>query len=135
MGTFRHVLASLLGLCLPAGSVWAQATAPAVASYARLPLAFEKQAGASGDRSGERFVAHGQGYIVGLEKGKASIGVLAKDKSSHTVSLEFAGSRPSLHAVPGAELPGKVNYIRGNDPHKWQLGLPTYARVAYPDAY
>lgn len=99
---------------------------PALKNYTRLPLAFEKQ--------GERFVARGQGYVVGIENGKASIGVVAKDQSSHSVSLEFAGS-VSGHAVPGSELPGKVNYIRGNDPRKWRIGMPTYARVAYPDTY
>jgi hypothetical protein len=34
-----------------------------------------------------------------------------------------------------AELPGKVNYILGNDPRNWQIGLPTWARVTYPDTY
>jgi photosystem II stability/assembly factor-like uncharacterized protein len=104
---------------------------PLKENHARLPLAFEKQAGGSG----ERFVARGQGYVIGVEKGKALIGVFSKDKKHHAVSLEFAGSQPSRHAVPGSELPGKVNYIHGNDPRKWQIGLPTYARVTYPDTY
>jgi len=131
MSTIKYILSYLLSLTCLAGSVWAQTTAPAMANYARLPLAFEKQTGGSR----EQFVARGQGYIVGLENGKTSIGVSTKDKKTHAVSLEFAGSRQSIRAVPGAELPGKVNYIRGNDPRKWQVGLPTYARITYPDAY
>jgi hypothetical protein len=48
--------------------------------------------------------------------------------------MEFAGARQAL-ATPGQELPGKVNYIRGNDPRQWQLGLPTYERVTYHEVY
>jgi uncharacterized protein (TIGR03437 family) len=107
-----------------------QVPAPTMQNYARLPLGFEKQTGGSG----ERFVARGQGYVIGLELGKATIGVVKKDRTSHAVSLEFAGSKPG-HAIPGAELPGKTNYIRGNDPRKWQLGLSSYERVTYPDTY
>src|SRR5580658_10623481 len=74
--------------------------APTMQNYARLPLGFEKQAGGSG----ERFVARGQGYVIGLERGKATIGIVKKDKTGHAVSLEFADSSPS-HAIPGPELP------------------------------
>lgn len=102
----------------------------AVQNYARLPLAFEKHPGGSGDR----FVAQGQGYVIGLDAGKATIRTTLKDKASHTVSLEFAGAS-MRRPVVGPELPGKVNYILGNDPRKWQLGLPTYARIAYPGVY
>ena len=38
-------------------------------------------------------------------------------------------------AVPEKELPGKVNYILGNDPRRWRFGLSTYERVTYPDLY
>ena len=126
MRMLRYILPGLLCLGLPAVGVLAQAPSPSMANYARLPLAFEKQAGGSGDR----FVARGQGYVVGLESGKTSIG-----EKNHAVSLEFVGSRQGVRAVPEAELPGKVNYIRGNDPRKWQIGLRTYARIEYPETY
>ncbi len=108
----------------------AQAATPAIQNYARLPLGFEKQEGASG----EKFVARGQGYVIGLERGRATIGVVDKEKTSHAVSLEFAGSKAG-QAIPGPEVPGKINYIRGNDPRKWQIGLSSYERVTYPDTY
>ncbi len=106
------------------------APSPSLENYARLPLAFEKEAGGSG----ERFVARGPGYAIGLDRGKATLGIVAKDKTSHAVSLEFAGSRLGP-AIPGPELPGKINYIRGNYPRKWQTGLASYGRVTYPNAY
>ena len=79
-------------------------------------------------------MARGQDYILDLDAGKATIGVVAKDQTRQTISLEFSGSRPS-RAVPDAELPGKVNYIRGNDPRKWRIGVPTYSRVIYAGIY
>jgi len=38
-------------------------------------------------------------------------------------------------AVAGRELPGKVNYIHGNDPSKWRMGLPTYEQVTERSVY
>jgi hypothetical protein len=116
----RYVLSASICVGLAAGAV------PAIENYARLPLSFEKH--------GDRFVARGQGYAIALGGARLTVGVEAKDGITSAVSLEFAGAQSS-HAVPGPELPGKINYYRGNDPKKWQIGLPTYARVTYPDAY
>src|SRR5579863_668651 len=122
---FSLFAASAYAQTVPTGS---SAPAPTMQNYARLPLGFEKQTGGSG----ERFVARGQGYVIGLEMGKATIGVVDnKDKTSHAVSLAFAGSKPG-HAIPGPELSGKINYIRGSDPRKWQLGVSSYERITYP---
>jgi len=32
-------------------------------------------------------------------------------------------------------LPGVANYFLGNEPSKWRTGIPTYARVQYPEVY
>jgi hypothetical protein len=128
MGMLRGVYCGFLCLSLLAGGLYAQS---AVENYARLPLAFERQ--------GERFVARGPGYAVGLDSGKVSIGVVASDETTRAVSLEFAGAPFSgarrSRAVTGPELPGKINYYLGNDPRKWQVGLPTYDRVTYREVY
>ena len=119
--------ALLIGLFSPLLSTAKPVALAVIENYARLPLSFEKH--------GERFVAHGRGYTVGIDSGKAVIEVFSeKEQTSHAISLEFAGSRLS-HAMPGAELSGKVNYILGNDPARWQTGLPTYGRVIWSDTY
>jgi len=41
------------------------------------------------------------------------------------------GANPNPHIAGLEELPGKVNYLLGNDPTKWRTNLPTYARVKY----
>ncbi len=96
-------------------------------NLARLPLAFEKE-------TNERFIARGEGYLIGIERGSATIGAATNDKNQ-TVLLEFAGAQSGLMAKAGPELPGKINYIHGSDPKKWRLGLPTYDRVSYSDVY
>src|SRR5579863_7904445 len=134
MRLYRIILPIVLFASFVPAIVRAQSSVPEsprlIEEYGRLPLAFEKQ----GDASRERFVARGQGYAIGLDGGKVSIGVVAKDQTKHAVSLEFAGAQPG-GAIPGPELPGKVNYIRGNDSKKWRIGLATYERVTYPNTY
>jgi hypothetical protein len=91
--------------------------------YAKLPLSFERH----GD---SEFLARGQGYSVDIRGARATIALPA----SGTVGMEFPHGRQPV-AVPEKELPGKVNYILGNDPRRWRLGLPTYERVTYHDLY
>ena len=128
MRAFRYRFSALSIALLLSFNVWAQSVSASLEEkYARLPLAFEKQAG-------DRFVARGQGYVVGVEKGKASIGVVANDQAGRTVSIEFAGSRPS-RAVAGNALPGKVNYIRRQRSAKVAHRPADVCRVTYPDTY
>jgi hypothetical protein len=117
---FVRVLTLLTSIALTAS-----ASPQAIDSYLHLPLAFERR----GARANETFVARGQGYAIGVQRGKATI-----QTSSKAFSLEFAGAK-SPAAVTGSPLPGKVNYIHGNNPKKWQIGLSTYGRVTYPGLY
>ena len=52
-----------------------------------------------------------------------------------TLRMKFVGSNPRA-AVDGLE-PGaaKVSYLIGNDPAKWQTGVPTYGRVRISNLY
>lgn len=55
--------------------------------------------------------------------------------SSTTVRMQFIGSNPAPEMANGDLLPGKVNYLMGNDPRQWHSNLPTYAGVVYRDLY
>jgi sugar lactone lactonase YvrE len=106
-------------------------TSPVARQYVNLPLAFERQT----DNGAARYVARGQGYRISLTDTGASIRVQpASGAAAGEISMEFAGGR-SKQVLPGRELPGKVNYIRGNDPRQWQIGLPTYEQVTYKQVY
>ena len=120
---------SLLFLLFCAPAVM-QAAAPTVNPFAKLPLAFERR----GEGSREQYVARWNGYVIALQGGSATIGVQPQVAAVSTVSMDFAGAR-KVSATAGPELPGKVNYLFGNDPKQWRFGLSTYSSVTYREIY
>ena len=97
-----------------------------IEGLAKLPLSFE--------RLGEsQFLARGRGYAVDIRGARAMIGLADLD-ANKAIQLEFIGGRQVV-ATLDKELPGKVNYIHGNDPKRWRMGLSTYSRVSYHDVY
>jgi hypothetical protein len=89
----------------------AEAKSATLQKYADLPLSFERH----GD---SEFVARGQGYAMDIRGARATISL----PTSSTAGMDFVHGRQPI-AVPEKELPGKVNYIFGNDPRRWRLGL------------
>ncbi len=49
--------------------------------------------------------------------------------------MDFAGLDPGVEIVGEEELPGRVSYFRGSDPDGWRSGIPTFAAVAYRNAW
>ena len=107
------------------------ADAPMLKKYGNLPLSF--QAGRSG--SPASYIARGQGYLIALNGSDFTIGVQPSQQlPASRICMQFLGGQRSA-ALPEGPLPGKVNYIIGNDPKKWDIGLPTFERVRYRDLY
>src|SRR5690349_5403620 len=52
-----------------------------------------------------------------------------------TVRMQFVNANPNPAMTNGELLPGKVNYLIGNDPQQWHSNLPTYAGVVYHGLY
>jgi uncharacterized protein (TIGR03437 family) len=52
-----------------------------------------------------------------------------------TVRMKLVNADAGATAAGLDELPGKLNYLRGNDPARWQTGVPTFARVRYTAVY
>ncbi len=120
----------VLALSILDGLALIGAPAPDIHPRLNLPLAFERS-----DSTQARYVARGQGYMIAVDDAKATIAVVPlPNQPGSMITMQFAGGRRVL-PVAGPELPGKVNYIRGNDPGKWKIGVPTCARVAYPNVY
>ncbi|MDE2218968.1 MAG: Ig-like domain repeat protein [Gammaproteobacteria bacterium] len=93
------------------------------------PLHFEQNVGQA--PAGVDYLAHGSGYAITLSQGRAAVvwgpgGAIALDP------VRTSGAR-----APAAELPltGEVNYLIGNDPHRWLTGIDTYGRVRYGQLY
>jgi hypothetical protein len=49
--------------------------------------------------------------------------------------MQVVGADASTQAVGLEQQRGKVNYLIGNNPDRWQTDVPTFARVAYRDIY
>src|SRR5205823_14344603 len=55
--------------------------------------------------------------------------------SGLVLRLQLVGANPNPHIAGLEELPGKVNYLLGNDPTKWHTNISTYAKVQYQGVY
>src|SRR5258708_1667208 len=114
------------------------------ASYGRLPLAFEPNQGQS--HSPVKFLARGSGYSIYLEPAQATLALRAANLRPSSSAKEL-DAKPAIFriAVVGADgdaritgtsqLPGKVNYLLGNDSSRWLTDIPTFARVEYQSVY
>jgi Beta-propeller repeat/Abnormal spindle-like microcephaly-assoc'd, ASPM-SPD-2-Hydin len=120
---------------------------PAVlATYGRLPLAFEINRGQT-DRS-VKFLTRGSGYTLFLT-GTEAVLSLRQPRSgrgmgrmtrpeparSAVVAMQLMGASANVEAEGLTELPGKSNYFVGNDPTKWRRDVPSYAAVEYKEIY
>jgi hypothetical protein len=61
-----------------------------------------------------------------------------KDKGPGTndvLRMKLMGANRAAKVTALEELPGKSNYFNGNDPKKWRVNVPYYAKVRYFDLY
>jgi uncharacterized protein (TIGR03437 family) len=101
--------------------------------YADLPLGFERNAGQAG--SDVLFLARSGAYAIHLTADGMLFELDGRSPAT-TVKMALKGS-PNIHALPSAEgeLPGRVNYLIGNDPAQWHSGVPVFSKVRYRDVY
>src|SRR5258708_7254539 len=135
----------------------AQTTPHVLASYGKLPLAFEPNRGQSG--RDVQFLARGVGYtvfltpdgaVITLQRGSVRTepqpaGWVGDPRARQAqpdiprrgaVSMTLlGGTRPAPAPVGLETLPGQRHYFIGNDPTQWHTHVPTYARVRYREVY
>lgn len=125
-GTTGYLAPALIAAVLAALGASGGAAARGVALTA-MPLSFERNLGQT---PGEvKYLAHGSQYAIGLSERGAALAV-----GSEVIRLKVLGAR-AVEAVAEQPLPGVVNYIIGNDPAKWHMGVKTFARVRYAGVY
>ena len=112
--------------------------APAVRSQSlaglgHLPLYFE--AGPAPASGPARFITRGCNYQFSLSPAEVQITLRKTGLKPAAVRMDFAGSNPEAQMSGDNELPGKVNYLMGNDPAAWRTGVPTFARVRVGQLY
>ena len=112
-------------------------------SYLNLPISFEVNEGQTDPQV--KFVSRGRGYSLFLTP-RESVLMLSSARSTrpaHDKAIDYnavlhmqlvaANRAPTID--PEGELSGKSNYFIGNDPTKWHIGVPNYARVRYREVY
>ena len=123
-------------------------------SYGRLPLSFEINEGQADPRV--KFLSHGPGYDLFLtptgvtlslrQPQSTLVGKFAETESvksrnttsapePSTLGFKLLDANPNPPMQGEDELPGKTNYLLGNNPEKWHSDISTYSRVRYRDVY
>jgi hypothetical protein len=110
-------------------------------NFGKLPLNFEPNVGQTDSRV--KYLARANGYMVFLTPDEAVLEIHSEMKKGKTappemktaaLAMKFAGARTAQ--VEGSrQLPGRVNYILGNDPSKWHTNVTTYSEVKYSNVY
>jgi hypothetical protein len=102
----------------------------ALDAYGKLPLSFVANEGQTDEAV--RYYAQGAGYGFFFTHKRAMLS-FAQDKGrgGHALALDFLGANPDATLTAQKRLSGKVNYLVGDDPGKWQQGLPTHAELLY----
>ena len=126
----------------------AKARMQATSLFDGLPIIFEPNQGqANLDPADPRakFVARGAGYSIFLGSDGAILSLAShaahstKAASSpvqvNSIQMKLAGASRNVTVAAGEALPGKSNYLLGNDPARWRTGVPQFATVRYSNVY
>jgi hypothetical protein len=57
------------------------------------------------------------------------------DAPTSVLRILLAGSNPHADVTGIEELPGRVNYFKGNNPDKWLKNIPVYRKIVYQAIY
>ena len=123
--------------------------APAAMDYERfasLPMSFEEDLRqADGVK---RFTSRGDRYTLSLTATESVVAVADSRKdnghkttagghrsSTSVLGMKFVGADRYARTAGIDELPGKINYLIGNDPAKWRTNIPTFARMKCEHVY
>src|SRR5262249_11217434 len=104
----------------------------AAAAYGKLPLSFEANQGQFDSRV--KFASRGSGYSLSLAQTEAGFKV-HRGQTDLDLRMRWMGATPHVRVEGVDPLPGKSNYLIGNDQSKWQTGIANYAKVRYREIY
>jgi hypothetical protein len=87
-----------------------------------------------------RFLSQGADYTLFLTATDATLALQSPagagaSQAPSVLHLELAGASAAANPVGIDPLPGRTNYLMGNDPSQWLTGVASFARVEYPDVY
>jgi hypothetical protein len=140
-------------------AISSESRARAMKTYAALPMMFEANNGQTDPHV--KFLSHAAGYTLFLTDKEAVLSLPTGSPASalaHTgphsrnsvgshleeseapkptgiVRLKFAGDSAPAAISGRDQLPGKTNYLIGNDPKQWHTNVPNYDGVVYRNVY
>ena len=100
----------------------------AKAALIRLPIGFEP-----GNKA-DQFLVQGSGCNLLLTAAQTTIAASTRTQP-RLLRMTLLGANAGARAQALDPLPGKRNYLVGNDPAKWRTDVPTYSRVRYDEIY
>jgi hypothetical protein len=104
------------------------------ATYGKLPISFEPNFGQT-DAS-VNFLAHGTGYLLRLTPKGATLCLSGTQNASPSqMTIKLVRGNRAAQAEGLEALPGKSNYLFGNDRTQWRTNVPNYAKVRYRNVY
>jgi hypothetical protein len=131
-----HFLVRGSTLCFAASLLAAVPAIPPKEAAARalesVPAWFEPNQG--GARKEVKYHARGAGYLLSMEQAGAVV-TLMDGTAAGRVRISLAGGNPDSTLEAEEPLPGRTDYILGNRPGQWKLGVPHFGRVRYRSAY
>ena len=100
----------------------------------RPPLFFEENSGQLDSQV--RYVARTRRADVFLTRNAAVFALRGTTiDATDSFSIHWADSRPDVVVAGEQQLAGNAHYFIGNDPSKWQTGIPTFGKVRYRQLY
>ncbi len=134
----------------------ASAPATPAGAFGNLPLSFEANDGQTSPEV--KFLARGSGYRLFLTRKGAVIQLRNVERGLRTRGLDRRSAKTAQKSVSPApqtsvlrmslvganeearveaegELPGKSNYLTGDDPSKWRTNVAHFSRVRYEEVY
>lgn len=106
-----------------------QSRSPSI-DFTSLPLAFELNTGQADPRI--KFLSRQNGADLYLLPQEA---VLRLPGLSAPLRMKFGGSNANPRIKGAQPLPGRRNYLIGNDPANWRTDVPTFREVVYEEIY
>ena len=79
--------------------------------------------------------AYNSGALHGTDATSANAPTGPEAAQNATFRMRIIGSNERALVTGLRELPGRTNYLIGNDPSKWHTDIPTYASVEYQQVY
>ncbi len=124
-----------------------ESTARVLAQYGKTPLAFEANFGQANSEA--KFLSRGQGYEIFLtpkesvfvlqsaasQSGASKDAKFASTTKASVLRMDLVGGNSDSALSAEEQLPGKTNYLLGNQPANWHTDVPTYRKVREHAAY